>query len=253
MVRYGQFVRELARQRNVEVIDMNAPLVTALEKALLVDPILAQQIIPDRIHPSAAGGLVMASAILKAWNAPAAVSTVEIDASHIRVQRRENTQITELRRKPDLSWTQEDGALPMPFDPNDDAIALALRSSNIIESLDQQILRVTGLQAQRYTLKIDGEEISSWTREDLAQGVNLAQLATPMLKQALIVYAFSGRLHSIRLARWQGVQVALQRETSPHITEALAALDALDDELVGQQKLAAAPKPHRYELLPQSN
>jgi lysophospholipase L1-like esterase len=253
IVRYGQFVQELARQQNVEVIDMNGPLVTVLEKAHLADPVLAQEIIPDRIHPSAAGGLVMASAILKAWNAPAAVSMVEIDASHTRVQRQANTRITELRWRPDLSWTQEDSALPMPFDPDDDAIALVLGSSNILESLDRQILRVTGLQAPRYTLKIDGEEISSWTREDLAQGVNLAQLATPMLRQALIVYAFSGRLHSIRLARWQGVQVALQDQASPHITEALAALDALADELVEQQKAAAAPKPHHYDLLPQNN
>jgi lysophospholipase L1-like esterase len=252
ILRYGQFVRDLARQQNLDVIDMNAPLVAVVEKARAVDPALAEKIIPDRIHPSAAGGLVMAAAILKAWNAPAVVSAVELDASHARVQRRENAQISELRKKPTLSWTQQDDALPMPLDPKDDVLALVLRSSNIVESLDQQILKVTGLPDPKYVLKIDGEEIGVWTREDLARGVNLALLATPMLKQALSVHGFSARRNSIRLARWQGVQVALQGETSPHLGEALAALDALDSELLQQQKANAVPKPHCYELVPQS-
>lgn len=252
IVRYGQLVRELAQQQHVEVIDMNAPLVAVLAKAHLANPDLAEKIIPDRIHPSAAGGLVMAAAMLEAWNAPAVVSEVEIDASRMRVERRENTRITDLQ-KPSLSWTQQDNALPMPFDPKDEVLALVLRSSNIMEALDQQLLKVTGLVAPKYALKIDGQEIGTWAREDLARGVNLALLETPMLKQSVSVYAFSGRLHALRMARWQGVQVALQEETSPHINEALGALDALDNELVEQEKSAAVPKAHHYELLPQSN
>jgi hypothetical protein len=121
-----------------------------------------------------------------------------------------------------------------------------------VDSLDQQILKVTGLPDPKYVLKMDGEEIGSWTREELARGVNVALFDTPMLRQALSVYAFSGRRNSIRLARWQGVQVALQDETSPHVGEALAALDALDNELLQQQKAAALPKAHRYEMVPQS-
>jgi lysophospholipase L1-like esterase len=253
IIRYGQFVRDLARQQNLDVIDMNAPLVAVLEKARVANQALAEKIIPDRIHPSAAGGLAMAAAILKAWNAPAVVSAVEIDASHARVQHRENTQITELQKKPTLSWTQQDNALPMPFDPKDDVIALVLRFSDIVESLDQQLLKVTGLPDPKYVLKIDGEAIGDWTREELTRGVNLALLETPMLKQVLSVHAFSARRNSVRLARWQGVQVALQEETSPHVGEALAALDALDKQLLQQQKATAVPKPHRYELVPQSS
>jgi lysophospholipase L1-like esterase len=250
IVRYGQFVAELARRQHVDVIDMNAPLVEVLEKARLTDPIQAEKIIPDRIHPSAPGGLVMAAALLHAWDAPEVVSTVEIDALHARLQRQQNTRITELQKKPALAWTQEDKALPMPFDPKDDVLALVLRSSNIVESLDQQLLKVTGLPAPKYALRIDGEEIATWAREDLARGVNLALLPTPMLKQALTVYAFSGRLHSVRMAQWQGVQVPLQDETSPHVSEAVAALSALENELVAQRKSAAVPKAHHYELFP---
>ena len=251
ILRYGLFVRELGRQQKLDVIDMNAPLVAVLEKANAADPVLARRIIPDRIHPSSAGGLVMAAAILGKWNAPALVSTVDIDASgaHPRVKSHDNTQIIDLENKHGLSWTQLDRALPMPFDPKDGALALVLRSSNILDSLDQQLLLVKGLRNPRYVLKIDSEEMGTWTREDLASGINLASLATPMLKQALSVYAFSERRRALRMARWQGVQVALQDENSQHVTAALAALDALDGELAGQQKLAAVPKAHRYELV----
>jgi hypothetical protein len=141
----------------------------------------------------------------------------------------------------------------MPFDLKDDVLALVLRSSNIVESLDQQLLKVTGLPAPKYALKIDGEEIGTWTREELTRGVNLALLTTPMLKQALTVYAFSGRLHSVRMAQWQGVQVALQDETSSHVSEAVAALNALENELIAQRKSAAVLTAHHYELLPRSN
>jgi len=194
----------------------------------------------------------MASAILQSWNAPAVVSTVEIDASHARALKCKNTQVTELEKKPNLSWTQLDNALPMPFDPKDDALALVLRSSNIVESLDQQLLKITGLSAPKYTLNIDGEPIGAWSGEDFAAGINLALLNTSMLRQSLSVHAFSARRNALRMARWQGVQVALQEEKSAHLGEALAALDALDDELFQQQKAAAMPKPHRYELIPQS-
>jgi lysophospholipase L1-like esterase len=253
IVRYGQFVRDLARQQHLDVVDMNAPLVAVLEKARLIDPVQAEKIIPDRIHPSAAGGLVMAAAILKAWNAPTIVSAAEIDASSARVKHQENTQITDLQKRPTLAWTQQDKSLPMPFDPKDEALALVLRSSNIVDSIDQQRVRVTGLPDEKYVLKIDGEEIGIWTSDKLARGVNLALLDTPMLKQALSVYAFTGRLHSLRMARWQGVQVALQDETSPHVGEAITALDAVELELLDQEKSAAVTRAHRYELIPQSS
>ncbi len=255
LVRYGEFVRTVAQRRNLDVIDMNAPLLAVLEKARLSDPALAQQIIPDRIHPSAAGGLVMAAAILKAWNAPALVSEVEIDASdpraRPRVRRQENSHVGELQREPDLSWTQLDSALPLPLDPADDALALVLRSSEIVDSLDRQILKVTGLPAADYTLKIDREEVHSFSSADLARGVNLATLPTAMLKQSLSVYAILARRHALRMTRWQSVQVGLQKETSTHVAETIAALDALDDELRAEQNSVALPKTHRYELLRQ--
>lgn len=193
----------------------------------------------------------MAAELLKAWNAPAVVSAVEIDAAHARVMRSENTLVTGLHKKPGLSWMQADSALPLPLDPEDNALGLAVRSSDVVAVLDQQTLQITGLKDARYSLRIDGEEIGSWAKEDLAHGINLAPLPTPMLKQALAVHALTARHNAIRLAQWQGVQVALQNENSPHVSEALKALDALEDELLQQQRATALPQAHRFELVPQ--
>src|ERR1043165_1945322 len=84
----------------------------------------------------------------------------------------------------EISWTQLDEALPMPVDLNDPVVALAVKSSDFIQTLDQQPLKVTGLTSDNYSLKIDGDEIGAFTKEQLAEGVNLATLPTPMAKQA---------------------------------------------------------------------
>ena len=80
IIKFGEAVKALAQKNNLGLADMNAPLVATIQKAQTADRALAQNIIPDRIHPSSAGGWVMAAALLKTWHAPAVVSVVEIDA-----------------------------------------------------------------------------------------------------------------------------------------------------------------------------
>jgi hypothetical protein len=60
-----------------------------LERAKATDPELAKKIIPRRVHPAEGGHLIMAEALLKTWNAPSLVASVEIDAGSTRVVRAE--------------------------------------------------------------------------------------------------------------------------------------------------------------------
>src|SRR5204863_6690774 len=131
LVRYGDFVQELAGRNGALVADLNAPVVMALEKAKAASAELSKQLIADRIHPGAAGQLLMANALLKAWNAPALVSDVEIDAEGKKTVRSEGTQISDLKTGETVSWTEEDAALPMPIStnqPNQGVMALAVNS-----------------------------------------------------------------------------------------------------------------------------
>src|SRR5436309_7056109 len=95
LVRYGQFVRDLAAKEGAVVADLNSPVVTALQKAKSLDPDTAQKIVPDRVHPAPGGHLLMAEALLQAWNAPPVVTAVTIDATGKRVARQEGTRVSD--------------------------------------------------------------------------------------------------------------------------------------------------------------
>ena len=171
LIRYGQFVKELGEREGLTVADLNTPVVAMLEKAKAADPDLAQKIVEDRVHPGSGGHLIMAEALLKAWNAPRTVAAVEIDAAAKTVTYAENAKVTMLSAKEGLSWSETDGALPFPLalDSDDKAFALAVHSSDFVEALDQEPLKVTGLTSAHYELKIDGDKVGDFTKEQLGE------------------------------------------------------------------------------------
>src|SRR5436190_15562388 len=165
LVRYSQFVKELAQKEKLGVADLNSPVVAALEKAKGTDAELAKKIIPDRVHPGPGGHLLMAGELLKSWQAPALVSALEIDARAKTVPDAKRAKISGLKTGDEISWMQLDEALPMPVDLKDPVVALAVRSSDFLQTLNQQTLKVRGLSAANFNLKIDGDEIGSFTKE----------------------------------------------------------------------------------------
>jgi hypothetical protein len=114
-----------------------------------------------------------------------------MDAEAGSATRSENTSITGVKIEGAISWDQLDKALPMPLDMKDAGVALAVRSSDVVQALDQELLRVSGLTGERYRLKIDGEDIGAFTKGQLSDGINLATLPTPMMRQAADVHALT--------------------------------------------------------------
>ena len=251
LVRYGEFIKQLADDQKLGLADLNTPVVAALQKALAADQAGAARLIPDRVHPGLGGHLLMAEALLKSWNAPAVVTDVEIDAAHKEAIRQRNTHVFDLQAAKGLSWTQADEALPMPVDMRDATVALAVRSSDFVDAIDQQPLKVRGLAGGRYTLAIDGETVGTFTAEQLAAGINLAEQPTAMARQAAQVHDLTLRHNHIHGARWRQVQTTLERDRAPHLPKALEALDELEEDLVKEQRAAAQPKPRHYELTPE--
>jgi len=254
LVRYGTYVKDLASREGLGLADLNTAVVTALEKARATDAEKAKKIIPDRVHPGPAGHLLMAAELLKAWNAPSIVSAVDINAADGSVSRQTSTSVTGLKVDGSVVWTQLDRALPMPVDLNDEVTALAVGSSDFIESLDQQPLKVTGLKPGKYRLQIDGEAVGDFTHEKLAAGINLALLKTPMTQQAREVHKLTLQHNTVHFEAWRDIQVRLERHTGTKFALAASAvLDAYNDEenaLVRKQRAAAKPLPRRYELVP---
>lgn len=261
LLRYSSYVKELAQKENLQVADLNNPVVVALQKAKSLDTskpanpndmTLAQRIIPDRVHPGPGGHLLMAEALLKAWNAPALVSRTEISVGSGVQTQAANTSLTGVEWKNGtLRWTQTDEALPMPIDLGDPATALSVKASDVVEALDQQPLKVTGLTANRYMLRIDGQAVGTFSKEELGQGINLAMLPTPMAKQAADVHYLT-RLHNdIHFTKWRSVHVPHQDNLTAYYKKTMDALDRADADLVKQQRTAAQPKARRFELKPE--
>ncbi len=244
LVKYGEFIRDLGSREHMNVADLNAPVVKMLENAKGRDAKLAERIIPDRVHPGPGGHLIMAEALLKSWNAPALVSDVEIDAAAKTVKHAENTKVV---LGDGLTWTQMDDALPMPVDPRDQVLALVVASSDFMNALDQERLRVTGLDAGNYGLKIDGEAAGTFTASDLATGINLAALPTPMAKQAAEVHSYTLKHNNVHFFRWRTLQTTLEPDGF-RTAEPEEVLDTLEDQIIGAQRVAAQPKLRTYEL-----
>jgi lysophospholipase L1-like esterase len=250
LLRYGQFLAQLAEEQKLGLADLNSSVVAALKKANAADAANAAKLIPDRIHPGAAGHLLMAEALLRAWNAPALVTDVEIDAARKTAVRERSTKVTGIEGSKSASWTQTDEALPMPVDMKDVLVALAVHSSDFVEAMNQQPLKVRGLAAGSYSLRIDGETLGQFTADQLAAGINLTTLDTPMMRQAAEVHALTLRHNNLHFARWRQIQVPMERYQAPHLLPALAALDDLETDLIREQRVSARPRPHRYEVVP---
>jgi lysophospholipase L1-like esterase len=248
LVKYSKFVEDLATEKNTGIADLNTPVVDALKKARTEDPALAQALINDRVHPGPAIHWVMAEAILKAWNATPQVSSVNLSVEHERVVTSDNTEATDLTVLPNgITWSQEDKSLPLPLGPidADAAMQLVLRSSDIISSLDQETLVVTGLEPGTYQLKIDDRVVSSFSAEKLAKGINLALLETPMLEQARRVAHDTDLLNQYDYA-WFTMNAEPPDELVP---ETLKALSDARDKAVDRQHRDAMPLPHHFQLI----
>ena len=229
-----------------------------LKKANETDSATAQKIIPDRVHPGPGGHLIMAQALLQAWNAPSLVSSVSLDAPSAKMTGATNAQVSNVKGNANtLSWTCKEGALPFPLnlDGKDPVYALALKSSNFVEALDQETLTVKGLAPGRYALNIDGggaTPAGTFSSDELAAGVNLAVLPTPMLKQAQDVSALTRKHSDVHNARWRTYQVPFESDKNVKngLKKMMDGMDALEADLVKEQRAAAQPKAHTFTLSP---
>jgi hypothetical protein len=226
--------------------------VAAVEKAKAKDPELAIKLNEDRVHPGPAGQLLMASELLKAWKAPALVSEVTIDDGKANSAGTTVSDLTVNGSK--ISWTQLDAALPFPMSTNDPVMALAISSSDVMDALNKEILKVTGLKGESYNLRIDGTNVATLSREQLSEGINLARFRTPMMRQAARVHELTVQHNDLHFKRWREIQVPLSEYKNAKIQSAIPAMvEGLDEEevkIVKQQREAAQPKMRMFELSP---
>jgi lysophospholipase L1-like esterase len=247
--RFGVFCGELAAEKHALAADLNAPVVDALEKAKAKNSALDVLLIQDRIHPGPAIHWLMAEGVLKSWGAKPEITFVHVDAGTKPTAQVSNTEVSELTKSANhLRWTQMDKALPLPLGPldTDPLMQLVLSSSDLINTLDMETLRVSGITAGSYNLRIDGKEVGEFSAEQLAAGINLALLDTPMLEQSRRLGADT-QIRTTLDTQLFDLIAKPEDQISPDTIKQLA---EAEEKAIVRQRADAQPVPHHYELLP---
>jgi hypothetical protein len=212
------------------------------------------RLIPDGVHPNWAGHLVMATNILKGLNAPALVSSVEIDAKNGAIKA-DKARVTDVKTGEALSFSRLDEALPWPL-PKDVVLALGIPGFTPLDDLSRYTLKVNNLTAAYYKLAVDGQDVGTFTREQLATGVNLSQNAGPISEQTGKLLTSIFNKNNLFYNRWRAVQVATFPAWIP--TEAIeparaAELARLDAQIADAEKTVnelRTPAAHVWTLTP---
>ena len=141
---------------------------------------------PDRVHPEELGHSIMAWEFLKCQGAPAVVSSVEIDAKDGKVTKTENGEVSGLKVG-ELGGSFDLLAKALPFPVHEKALPY-LKEFDVENTLNRETVKVMGLAAGVYALKIDGAEVGRYAAEELAKGVGLGfNTKTPQYRQAQAV------------------------------------------------------------------
>jgi lysophospholipase L1-like esterase len=248
ITRYAAFVKDLAAASHLQMSDFNQAISSLDTAGLAKSPSLATLLVPDRIHPSEAAHWIMAATLARTWGVSPTVSSVHLDASQPAPVTTENTQVsayTQMEGR--LAWNELDNALPLPLDLENGMVLFVLSISDLAD-MDRQMLVVDHLSAPRYALKIDGRVIATFSREQLAAGVNLALFPTPMEGQARDVDSIVNERTRLDDAHFI---FAIEDPVVPDAaagTQAIAEKDAL---LQAKQRKEAQPVAHQFELAPE--
>jgi lysophospholipase L1-like esterase len=248
MLHFADLDQELARKFAGTFINLNPAVVAVLGKAQALDPIVGKLILPDRVHPEVIAHWVMAETLLKGWNAPALVSSVTIDAQSGKLADAQNATVDSVQLdKNVLRWTETEKSLPLAFTRKNEIQALLLDLTDIQQQLNQEPLRVTGLDAGQYQLAIDDKPIGTFSAEELQKGINLADYPTPMWQQSQRVgWMVSDRdqAHHIHMQMQIKKLDAGDQQGKPD------AMDGFENFLEDAIYEEAAPKPHVFSLGP---
>jgi hypothetical protein len=188
----------------------------------------------------------MAEALLKGWNAQALVSSVTIDAPAGKVIDAQNAMVEPVAKtNGTLRWIETENGLPLPLLASNATQALLLKLTDIEQSLNQEPLRVTGLEAGQYKLTIDKDVIGTFSATVLANGINLADYGTPMLHQAQRV---SWLVRDRDEAHYIHLRMRVRNADTGAQSGGTDKLQAFENSLEDSIYETAVPKPHAFEL-----
>jgi hypothetical protein len=249
--RMARSLVQLAAEQGVPAIDLFHPMLDVQRSAKAKDP--AFTMIPDTVHPDAVGHLVMAYLALRGIEAPREVGEIVVQRDDVRARTVSVTGATSAD-----GGVEFDLALPfLPFYvPREARPALALVP--LQDELNR--FRLAGEMAgesSSFVLSVDGKTAGAFTREELADGIDLALLdGAPWTAAGRTLWEAAQLRWRKHFEAWR--VMGLQKPTS--MMPALASFDAhkraqraYADELGRSLQQLARPGTYRVALRPQGD
>jgi len=260
--KFSDGVKVIADKNGGLFVDQFHPYLAALDRARGKGPKYDRITAGDAVHPGPPGQALMAASILKGLSFPSFVSSAVIDVADgkVLIEARGCTIDNVSTKEGGVSFSRLDGALP--FFPAD-AVSI-LPWAPILEELNDYRLKVTGLAAGKYEVRIGGKKVAELTGEQLAAGANLASGALvegPIADQAKAVRAAVEKKNSYHHdSIFRGIVLSnvpdwiysvvpreqVEAKKPAIIQERLAKLPAMDAEIAK----ALVMKPNTFEVVP---
>jgi lysophospholipase L1-like esterase len=194
--RYSRWLLDVDEE-NVSVVDLHEPMNEHLNRRR--ETLASFHFSPDAVHPNETGHWLMAQQLLLAWNAPAEVAVLRVDAERERAEGEKMADVSVVGDSISITWT---APIPMPMDPAWDAESIALE--DVSRRLNDYRLVVTGLTAAKYEMSVDGVSLGKFNRKQLTEGIDLAQLEKfPPTDQARQVLELVKRRHRLIYDDWR--------------------------------------------------
>jgi lysophospholipase L1-like esterase len=265
--KFSAGVKQIAEKNGGLFVDQFHPYLAVMDRARGQDP-KAVIMGGDAVHPGPPGQSVMAWAILKGLHFPRRVSSVDVTLTDkgrpdVRADNCKAEGVKLMGNATGITavvFTRQDAALP--FFPED--ARSILKWAPVLDELNEYRLKVSRMSPGRYDVRLGGKKVATYTAEELAAGVNLADVALkvgPVADQVKAVWKAvqdKNRYFHDRVFRGvvlAGVQVPdwLDLKLTPAEIEArrraaYAKRVERMPELEEAVRQALAPRPHQVEI-----
>jgi lysophospholipase L1-like esterase len=246
--RFLEIDKHLASKYGATFIDLQTPVLAAMERAEKLNHLAAMSLIPDRIHPQPPIHMLMAETILSGWNYPWVASNVSIDSAAGHVLRQDGAVVSNVtKNETGIAWTALENADEIRFIATD-GNEVIYQSLIGTDHIGAKVLQIKSLAQGQYSLFIDGKpQMQTWSEKELDFGIRLDRLETPAHRAGIAVYyaCSDSELNQTEHSRLVGT---LNGQSEDVVSDGEVLLQAAMDRSEKQIEAASKRVQHRFEL-----
>ncbi len=186
LIKCGLVIQKIADKYKLRTVDYTS-ITTKITNQIQAKNNKATLTVNDRVHPNNIGHFIMTHQFLKTIENNATVAKIIVDVKNISEKKLiKNCTISNVKyNNNNLSLDVFENSLPFPTtNLQQDALSIV----PFMKDLNNETLQIKNLKEGHYLLLIDSINIANFSKNELEEGVNLANYPqTPQYKQSLTV------------------------------------------------------------------